>query len=141
MDITGIDINQFEQEWTRLGIEICQAVYTNPETQNIKTALVKNGFLTLEEKSKFIDICDKTKYELIYAKHGEEGTEGYKKFSQAWKQWFQAKGVESQQNRGQRNSVDHILFGSTPDPVQFLLHFEHEIMGSMKDIPKPEGIG
>ncbi len=141
MNITGIDVNQFEEQWTRLGMEICQAVYTNPETQAIKAALVKNGFLTLEEKSKFIDICDKTKYELIYSKHGPEGSEGYKRFSEAWKLWFQTKGVESQQNRGQRNSVDHILFGSTPDPVQFLLHFEHEIMGSMKDMQKPEGVG
>jgi hypothetical protein len=40
--------------------------------------------------------------------------------------------VGSNKDRGQRNSVEHILFGSTPDPVQFLMHFEHEIMGSMK---------
>lgn len=127
-----MDIQQFEQEWTDLGKEICQAVYIKPESQKLKASLQKNGFLSLEEKSHFIDICDSTKYEIIYKKFGDEGSEGYKKFSSLWQQWFQKKGVGSGQNRGQRNSVDHILFGSTPDPAQFLLHFEQEMMGSIK---------
>ncbi len=128
----SFDLNQFEQEWTQLGREICQAVYVNPRIQEIKHSLQKNGFLTLEEKSEFINICDKTKYDVIYTKYGQENSEGYKNFSVAWKDWFQEKGVSSVQNRGQRNSVDHILFGSTPDPKQFLLYFEQEILGSMK---------
>jgi hypothetical protein len=36
--------------------------------------------------------------------------------------------VGSSQHRGQRNSVEHILFGSTPDPVQFLNNFEQEAL-------------
>ncbi|MCL5666215.1 MAG: hypothetical protein M1383_00350 [Patescibacteria group bacterium] len=126
-----MDIQKFEQDWTKLGIEICQAIYTNPKTQELKNSLVKNGFLTLEEKSEFINICDKTKYEIIYQKYGKEDSQGYKDFSKQWQQWFQQKGVESQKDRGQRSSVDHILFGSTPDPVPFLLHFEEEILGSL----------
>lgn len=126
------DVNEFEKEWTDLGKKICQAVYVNSRSQELKHSLQKNGFMTLEEKSEFINICDKTKYDLIYQKYGSEDSEGYKKFSQAWKEWFQTKGVESQKDRGQRNSVEHILFGSTPDPIQFLLHFEEEILGSMK---------
>jgi hypothetical protein len=128
-----LDLNVFEREWTQLGREICQAVYTNPRIQEIKHSLQKNGFLTLEEKSEFINICDKTKYDVIYQKYGEESSEGYKQFSRNWEAWFQEKGVSSVQNRGQRNSVDHILFGSTPDPIQFLLHFEEEMLGSMKE--------
>jgi hypothetical protein len=73
-----------------------------------------------------------TKYAYIYEKYGKEDSEGYKNFSEQWKEWFQLKGVGSSKDRGQRNSVEHIMFGSTPDPVQFLNHFEHEIMGSMK---------
>jgi hypothetical protein len=103
--------------------------------QTIKQSLRKNGYLTLTEKSEFINICDNTKYEVIYAKYGEDGTEGYKAFSKDWAQWFEEKGVGSEQNRGQRNSVEHILFGSTPDPVEFLLHFEEEMLGSMKPAP------
>jgi hypothetical protein len=123
----------FDKEWTLLGREICQAIYVDKDIQKLKETLQKNGFLTLEEKSQFIDICDRTKYEVIYEKFGPEGSEGYKKFSDYWKDWFQQKGVGSAQNRGQRNSVEHILFGSTPDPERFLLHFEHEILGSMKE--------
>lgn len=128
----GIDFNEFDREWLELGREICQIIYTNPRVQEIKHSLQKNGFLTLEEKSEFINFCDKLKYDLIYTKFGPEDSETYKAFSDAWKNWFQKKGVGSGQNKGQRNSVEHVLFGSTPDPEQFLLHFEHEMLGSMK---------
>lgn len=127
----GFNFDEFDKEWVKLGREICQAIYTNPLIQNIKHSLKKNGFLTLEEKSDFINICDKIKYQLIFKQYGEEGSEGYKRFSQDWQRWFQEKGVGSAKNRGQRNSVEHILFGSTPDPAPFLLHFEEEILGSM----------
>jgi len=127
----GENYEKFDREWTNLGRKICQAVYTNSRVQEIKHLLQKNGFLSLEEKSEFINICDDTKYDVIYKTYGAEGTEGYEIFSNEWQSWFQEKGVGSSQNRGQRNSVEHILFGSTPDPVQFLLHFEQEMMGSM----------
>lgn len=121
-----MDINEFDREWMLLSVKICHEIYKNPRVQAIKANLGKNGFLTLEEKSEFINISDKIKYEIIYQTYGEEGSEGYKKFSQSWKEWFQTKGVSSQKERGQRNSVDHILFGSTPDPVEFLVNFEKE---------------
>ena len=124
-----LNFEEFDKEWIQLGKEICQAIYTNPRTQEIKQGLQKNGFLTLEEKSDFINICDKVKYDIIYATYGGEDSAGYKQFSENWKNWFEKKGVGSSQNRGQRNSVEHILFGSTPDPEQFLLHFEHEMLG------------
>ncbi len=132
MTVNDIEFQKFDNEWTQLGREICQALYIKPRAQEIKNSLQKNGFLTMEEKSDFINICDNTKYEHIYAKYGDEKSEGYKAFSDNWQKWFQEKGVGSSINRGQRNSVEHILFGSTPDPVQFLLHFEEEMLGSMK---------
>jgi hypothetical protein len=125
-----MDINDFEKEWMALGVVICHSIYKNPRIVELYDSLKKNGFLTLEEKSDFINISDKTKYEIIYAKYGAEGSEGYKKFSDAWQKWFQEKGVSSSQNRGQRNSVDHILFGSTPDPVEFLTNFESEVLNN-----------
>ncbi len=128
-----MDFSDFDKEWTKLGREICQAIYTDPQSQALKNSLQKNGFLTLEEKSEFINLCDDIKYRVIYKNFGEEGSEGYKEFSKAWQDWFQEKGVGSSQNRGQRNSVEHILFGSTPDPIQFLMHFEEEMLGSMKN--------
>jgi len=133
MAVKNSNFQTFDAEWVDLAKEICQTIYTNPRTQEIKHSLQKNGFLTLEEKSEFINICDKIKYDIIYATYGDENSPGYKQFSENWGEWFQQKGVGSSQNRGQRNSVEHILFGSTPDPTQFLLHFEHEILGSMKN--------
>jgi hypothetical protein len=127
----NFEFQEFDTLWTKLGREICQAIYTNKESQKIKHSLQKNGYLTLDEKSEFINICDRIKYEVIYNKFGVEGSKSYKDFSDSWKNWFQVKGVESQKDRGQRSSVDHILFGSTPDPVEFLLHFEEEMLGSM----------
>ncbi len=132
MDIKNFDFSEFDKEWTRIGREVCHAVYINPKIQEIKNSLQKSGFLTLEQKSEFINICDQTKYKVIYSYFGDEKSEGYKRFSEEWKEWFQTKGVESQKDRGQRSSVDHILFGSTPDPVPFLLYFEKEMLGSMK---------
>lgn len=128
----NFDFQDFDNKWSLMGKEICQAIYINPKAQALKQALQKNGFLTLEEKSAFIDLCDKIKYEVIYSKVGPEGTSGYKDFSENWKSWFQKKGVESQKDRSQRSGVDHILFGSTPDPAPFLLHFEQEMLGSMR---------
>ena len=128
----GSDFEQFDLDWLQLGREICQIIYTNPRVQEIKHSLQKNGFLSMDEKSEFINLCDSIKYQTIYAKFGQEDSEGYKAFSEQWKNWFQLKGVGSAQNKGQRNNVEHILFNSTPDPEQFLLHFEHEILGSMK---------
>jgi hypothetical protein len=130
MAVKSSNFEAFDKEWIELGKQICKAVYAHPNIRKIKNSLEKNGFLTLEEKSEFINICDKIKYEIIYAKFGDEQSEGYKKFSENWKQWFQEKGVGSSQNRGQRNSVEHILFGSTPDPVRFLTKFEEEVVNN-----------
>ena len=130
--LNSFDFKEFDDNWTEMGREICQAIYTNADSQKLKNLLQKNGFLTLAEKSEFINICDRVKYEVIYSKVGQEKSQGYKDFSEGWQQWFQQKGVGSSQNRGQRNSVEHILFGSTPDPEQFLLHFEEEMLGSMQ---------
>ena len=125
--------NIFEAEWRKLCVEISQTVYTQQETQKLKYILQTNGFLIDDEKSRFIEICDKYKYEVIEKKFGKHGTEGYKVFSKSGEEWFQKKGVESEHSKGQRDSVEHIMFGSTPDPEKFLLNFEHEALGSIKN--------
>jgi hypothetical protein len=128
-----LDLNTFEEDWRKLCVEVCQAVYIQKETQTLKNILQTNGFLSVGEKSQFIEICDKFKYVVIEKKFGKEGSEGYKTFSKNWAEWFQKKGVESEHSKGQRDSVEHIMFGSTPDPEKFLLNFEHEVLGSIKN--------
>ncbi len=119
-----MDPQEFEKEWEQISKEICDAVYNHPEVIKIRRCLEKNGFLTLEEKSSFINISDKTKYDIIYKKYGHEGSEGYKEFSGDWEKWFQEKGVESQKGHDGKSNVEHIMFGSTPDPVKFLKRYK-----------------
>lgn len=115
----------FEKEWGEVSKEICAAIHANPEVKKIKANLDKNGFLSLEEKSAFINLSDQIKYEVIYKKYGEEGSESYENFSAAWRKWFQEKGVESQKGKNGKTNVEHIMFGSTPDPVKFLTNFQN----------------
>jgi hypothetical protein len=128
----SLDPTEFEKEWKQLCVQICQAVYVSPKAEQLKEALKKKGFLSPEEVSEFIEVCDRIKYEFIYEKYGDHGSEGYLNFSKLWQKWFESKGVSSQKDRGQRNSVDHILFGSTPDPVEFLTNFEKEVLHDHK---------
>jgi len=123
-----VDVSTFEKEWTQLAKEICLVIYQNPEIQKFKKNLQENGFLNLEEKSAFINISDKIKYELIYHRYGPEGSPGYKRFNDAWKEWFRFKGVASLGDEGQRTNIGHIMFGSTPDPIEFLTRSEEEII-------------
>ena len=104
----------FDKEWLKLGKKICQVIYTDPHVEKIRQALQKNGFLTLDEKSEFINICDKTKYQIIYEKYGKEDSEGYKKFSKSWEKWFQEKGVASNVRDGWSSGNTNHVFGS-PD--------------------------
>ncbi|PIR96161.1 MAG: hypothetical protein COT92_02495 [Candidatus Doudnabacteria bacterium CG10_big_fil_rev_8_21_14_0_10_42_18] len=128
-----IDVSEFEKQWRILSAKICQTIYIKPEIQELKKVLQSKGFLSVEEKSQFIDICDRIKYEVIQKQYGNEGTGSYKEFSEQWKEWFQNKGVESEHSKGQKDSVEHIMFGSTPDPARFLMNFEQEILGSLVD--------
>lgn len=128
--LSDYEILQFEKEWRRLSIKICQAIYINAEIQNLKAKLQKTGFLSLEEKSTFIEISNRIKYEVLQQEFGPENSEKYAEFTQKWFSWFQKKSAGDLKNHFQRNSVDHIMVGSTPEPEKFLLHFEHEIMGS-----------
>jgi hypothetical protein len=56
------DLEGFEKQWLDDARKVCQAIYIRPESQKLKEALSKNGFLSMEEKSQFIDICDMSKY-------------------------------------------------------------------------------
>jgi len=62
------DFKKFDDEWTQLGREFARLLYINPASRNKKFP-AKKRLLTLEEKSEFINLCDKIKYDLIYAKY------------------------------------------------------------------------
>lgn len=119
------DVDEFEKEWVALAEEIVRQVFANPDIQAIKDSLRENGFLTLEEKSKFILITDKTKYDIIYQKFGPDGSPGYNKFLNFWQKWLKYRGTmrDKPDNMFEEN-INHFLFGSTPDPERFLQEYD-----------------
>ena len=77
------DPSQFETDWTAKAVEVCKSIYKHSKIAEYKTNLEKNGFLTLEEKSGFIDICDMVKYQIIYEKIRPGEQRGLPKIQQA----------------------------------------------------------
>ena len=127
------DFKQFDQQWTTIGKEICQELYIDPRIQRIKREMQKHNSLNDEQINEFIKVCNATKYKVIYEKFGQEGTPGYEIFNRNWQAWFKEKNLKGGHvDSQQKSSVEHILIGSTPDPMLFLLHFEEEMLGSMK---------
>lgn len=123
MKITSIE--EFEKQWKDLAQKIGQAIITHPRVIELKNNLEKNGFLTLDEKSEFIIIADKIKYDLIYSQYGPHDSEGYEQFREIWQKWLGAKGVVSAESvsKSQENA-NHFMYGSTPDPEKFLREFK-----------------
>ena len=114
-----------------MGKEICQAIYNNPRMQEIKQALQKNGFLTLEEKSEFINICDKIKYDIIYAKYGAEDCEGYKTFQRKpGKIGFRKKAWAAPKPRPAQQRGAYFI-RQYSGPVRFLNNFEEEVLNTI----------
>ena len=119
------DVDEFEKSWISLAEEIVRRVMANPEIQRIKTNLRDNGFLSLDEKSTFIVITDKIKYDLILETYGPEGSQGYQDFTEYWQLWVKLRGVQRNKPHNlYEENINHFLFGSTPDPEQFLREFD-----------------
>ncbi len=88
--------------------------------QNVRT----QGHVTLEDRDQFIQLVNKIKYECIYAKYGPDGSEGYQRFVDAWQNWQKLKGTARAQGQNMfEDNINHLLYGSTPDPDKFLQDF------------------
>jgi len=120
MAVKSSNFDEFDKNGWRWASKFARRFIIIPKSGKSGNRCKKNGFLTLEEKANLLTFATRPNTKLFTPNTAMKISEGYKKFSEDWKAWFQEKGVGSSQNRGQRNSVEHILFGSTPDPVQFL---------------------
>lgn len=119
------DLQDFESQWTNLAQEIAKAIIHNLQIQELKAHLDRHDFLTDDERSQFIVIADKMKYDIIYERYGDKDSETYKKFRDFWQEWLKTKGVVSQNSPSRGDDlVEHFLYGSTPDPVRFLKEFK-----------------
>jgi hypothetical protein len=119
------NVEEFEKEWVSLAEEVIRRIFKNPEIMELKAVLREKGKLTVPQRSKFIAIVDGLKYDVIFKKYGPAGSEGFKSFTKHWEQWLAHRGVARNKpgNLFEEN-INHLLFGSTPDPEQFLREYK-----------------
>lgn len=117
-------VDDFDQKWNNVVWEICKAIASDNRINLFRQKLNEKGFLELSEKSEFIEIADSIKYQIIHQHFGEDNTPEYDAFKHEWQAWFteKAKFRDAVESPSQQ-IVDHLLFGSTPDPEEFLKNF------------------
>ncbi|MDQ3018768.1 MAG: hypothetical protein M3Q64_02770 [bacterium] len=119
------DPAKFELEWVAVAEEVVERLLANPEIQEIKTKVRTEGHLNIEDRDKFIQLVNQIKYECIYEKYGKEDSEGYKSFVKKWQLWQKLKGTARPQGENMfEDNINHLLYGSTPDPDMFLKDFD-----------------
>lgn len=116
---------EFEKEWIALAEEVVGKLMSNPEIQSIKERVRSQGHVNIEDRDQFISLVNQIKYECIYAKYGAEGTDEYNRFVEAWQNWQKLKGTARPQGQNMfEDNINHLLYGSTPDPDRFLQDFD-----------------
>ncbi len=119
------DLTEFEKEWTEVSVEVVNQLLANPEIEQIKQRVRESGHVELEDREQFINLVNKIKYDVIYARYGAEGTEGYDTFQKAWQHWHKLRGTEMPKPENMfEDNIHHLMFGSTPDPDAFLKDFD-----------------
>lgn len=123
MQEPSLDTQTFETLWVELAQQICHSIYAEPEIQEMKIRFQSKGMVTLQDRSDFITIANRIKYKVIHEIFGPQGSEGYKKFQNAWQHWFNTKTVPKfQTEHRQLTNAEHIVYSSTPSPEEFLVN-------------------
>ena len=117
-------LEEFAKEWVAAMEEVVNQLLANPDIEQIKQRVRAQGHVELDDREQFIELVNKIKYDVIFAKFGPEDSEGYAEFSKAWQHWhkLRATAMPKPQNMFEDN-IHHLLFGSTPDPDAFLKDF------------------
>lgn len=115
----------FESEWFMLAEKVCERIYRQPEIQEMKNHFTKDGRLTEAERSNFIAIANRVKYDVIHEQFGDKGSQEFEEFRKVWLHWFNNKKGTSEQLHGRRlTNAEHIVYSSTPDPDEFMSNFK-----------------
>jgi hypothetical protein len=118
------DLEEFEKEWIKIAEEVVRQLMSNEEIEKIKQHVRQNGHIQFEDRDQFINLVNKIKYDVIYKKYGEEGSEGYNDFQKQWQRWDKLKATSMPKPENMfEDNIHHLLFGSTPDPDAFLKDF------------------
>lgn len=119
------DPEEFEKIWMGCTEKMVAAIMADPDIQTIKEQVRTEGHVTDEHKQQFISKVNEIKNKHIEDQFGPEGSEGYLKFVHAWEHWLKLRGKDrpKSQNMFEEN-INHLLYGSTPDPDLFLRDFD-----------------
>ena len=121
----SFDPIEFEQEWVALNEGVIRDLLANPEIEAIKQKVRNQGHVAIEDRDQFIELVNQVKYQHIYDTYGTEGTAGYTQFVEAWQNWQKVKGpMRAKPENMFEDNINHLLYGSTPDPDMFLKDFD-----------------
>lgn len=118
------DPEQFEKIWIECNEGIIKEIMANADIEHIKQEVRSKGHVTDEHKDQFISKVNEIKNKHITNQFGEVGSEHYALFIKAWENWQRLKGKDrpKPENMFEEN-INHLLYGSTPDPDLFLRDF------------------
>lgn len=121
---TSTEPKQFKDEWFELAKVIAERIYADSEVQHLRQSFEANKKLTFEERSNFITIANRIKYEVIHETYGPDGSESFNEFKKRWRDWYDNKGVISTSQAGRRlTNEEHIIYSSTPEAEEFFINF------------------
>lgn len=114
----------FEKSWVATCEKIVTQILADQDIQVIKEEVRTVGHVTDEHKDKFITKVNEIKNGIIEADYGKPDSETYKQFVHAWQHWQKLKGKDRPKAENMfEDNINHLLFGSTPDPDLFLRDF------------------
>lgn len=118
------DFVKFAQEWSDLAKQVVDRIALDPEIVEMKADFLAHKSLSLEQRSRFIYVANRIKYEVMHEQYGDDGTDSFAQFSDRWRKWYDSKGVVSNSQFGRRlTNEEHIIYSSTPDAEEFFENF------------------
>ena len=119
------DLEEFEQQWIKIAEEVVKELMANADIEQIKQKVRSQGHVGVDDRDQFINLVNRVKYDIIHREFGEENTESYQAFVKAWQHWHKLKGTTLPRPENMfEDNIYHLLFGSTPDPDNFLKDFD-----------------
>lgn len=118
------DPEVFEKNWITTCEKIVKLIMEDKDIEEIKHEVRTVGHVTDEHKDKFITKVNEIKNHIIETSYGPSGSDTYLQFVHAWQHWQKLKGKNRPKSENMfEDNINHLLFGSTPDPDLFLRDF------------------
>ncbi len=119
------DPEEFEKSWVKCVEGIVEDIMANSDIQQIKEEVRTKGHIAPEHVDQFIVKVNEIKNSHVESQYGKEGSETYLKFVHSWQHWQKLRGkLRPKAANMYEDNINHLLFGSTPDPDMFLRDFD-----------------